>query len=276
MSIPAACGWAAGVTFVFLFLLSLIVSSRPGSELDLISSFGCQAAAYLLGLFGVLQVHAPRASIREFLGVRRTHAAFYAIAVALGVALELPVAALYDAIERRWPSGVSDAELVKIFAEAGPAERAALGVVLIALGPALEEVFFRGALTRPLRRKHGLAEVVAATSVLFAVAHLEWQKFLPIAIFGVALGALRVASGSLLPPILLHATYNGIQFVSLVSVASAGIEAAAPGSVLLQGTPTPAWLVAVSSGCALVLIALACVLGTRAVTAARAREKDAS
>ena len=46
------------------------------------------AAAYLLGLFGVLQLHAPRASIREFVGLRATRLAFYPLAVALGFAVD--------------------------------------------------------------------------------------------------------------------------------------------------------------------------------------------
>ncbi|AUX20269.1 hypothetical protein SOCEGT47_007350 [Sorangium cellulosum] len=277
MSIPAAGGWTAAVTFLFLWLLGVTASARAHGELDMISAFACQAAAYLLGLFGVLQVHAPRASIRDLLGVRRTHAAFYPLALALGFALEGPITALYEAIERRWPSGGSDADLVRLFTEASAPERVALGLIFIALGPVLEEVFFRGALARPLLRKHGAPLVIAATSALFAVAHLEWQKFLPIGLFGAALGVLRVASGSLVPPILLHATYNAIQCFALVSAASSGPETAAPveaDAALAAVAPTPAWLVAAGSGCALGLIALACVLGHRAEGAVRAREKD--
>ncbi|KYF65947.1 hypothetical protein BE11_22120 [Sorangium cellulosum] len=279
MSVVAAVGWVAGVTFLFLWLLGVVASFRPAPELDVVSSFACQAAAYLLGLFGVLQLHAPRASIREFVGLRRTHAAFYPLAVALGFALEGPIAALYEQIERRWPSGINDAELVRVFVEASAVERAALGLIFIALGPALEEVFFRGALARPMRRKHGAPLVIATTAALFAVAHVEWQKFLPIGIFGVALGVLRVASGSLVPPILLHATYNAIQCFALLTAADAGSVnevPAAAGAALPETTAMPGWLVAASSACALVLIALACALGNRAEGAARAREKDVS
>ncbi|WP_437636433.1 CPBP family intramembrane glutamic endopeptidase [Sorangium sp. So ce854] len=279
MSVRAAVGWVAGVTLLFLWLLGVVASFRPEPELDVVSSFACQAAAYLLGLFGVLQLHAPRASIRELVGLRGTHLAFYPLAVALGFALEGPIAALYALIERRWPSGIGDAELVRVFVDASAAERAALGLVFIALGPALEEVFFRGALARPMRWKHGAPLVVAVTAALFAVAHVEWQKFLPIGIFGVALGVLRFASGSLVPSILLHATYNGIQCFALLSAAeSSGVNEvpAGAGAALPETTAMPGWLVAASSACALVLIALACALGNRAEAAARAREKDLS
>ncbi|WP_437715564.1 CPBP family intramembrane glutamic endopeptidase [Sorangium sp. So ce448] len=291
MSIPGAIGWTVGVTALFLFLLGLISSFRmepaldgAGSfraapKLDVIGSFACQAAAYLLGLFGVLQVHAPRASIRQFLGLRGTHVAFYPLAIALGFALEGPIAALYTAIEARWPSGIDDAELVRVFVDASAPERAALGLIFIVLGPALEEVFFRGALARPLRWTHRAPLVIAITAALFAVAHVGWQKFLPIGIFGAALGVLRVASGSLLPSILLHGTYNAIQCFSLLSAAGAGAADGAPsaaGAALPDAAASPVWLVAVSSASALVLTALACVLGRRAEGAVRAREKDLS
>ncbi|WP_437968561.1 CPBP family intramembrane glutamic endopeptidase [Sorangium sp. So ce260] len=291
MSVLEAAGWTAAVTLVFVCLLRVLALLRPapaldgaigslGAEpkLDVVGSFACQAAAYLLGLLGVRRAHAPRASLRELLGARRrTHAAFYPLAVVLGVALAGPIAALYEAIERRWPSGLSDARLVQAFVEASALDRVAFGLIFIALGPALEEAFFRGALARPMRWKHGAPLVVATTAVLFAAAHGEWQKLLPIAIFGVALGVLRVASGSLLPPIVLHGTYNAIQCFALLTAGGAGpaFEApAAAGAALPETTSLPGWLVAVSSACALVLTALACALGNRAEGAARAREED--
>jgi hypothetical protein len=273
MSIPVATGWTIGATLLFLWLLTLIVSIRPDAQFDLISAFGCQAAAYLLGLFGILRVHAPRASIREFLGVRATHPAFYPIAVLLGLALEAPVSAVYDAIERRFPSGTGgDAELVKMISEAHLGTQIALCVVLVALGPAIEEVFFRGALTRPLRRRHGPATVIALTAALFAVAHFQPQKFLPIGLFGVALGLLRYSSGSLLPSVLVHATYNAIPLVA--TLADAGSSAGAEPPPGADGAPIPPWIVAGSSALAAGLLALAWIIGARTQDAARARERD--
>lgn len=275
MSRVAAVGWTAGVTLLFLWLLVLVVSARPAAQFDLISSFGCQAIAYLLGLFGVLRVYAPHASIREFVGARGTHPAFFGLAVALGLTLAGPINALYEVIEQRWPSGRDDAELLRIVSEASVPERVAFGLIFVALGPALEEIFFRGALVRPLRRRYEAAAVVVVTAMLFSVAHIEPQKFLPIGLFGVVLGVLRVVSGSLLPPILLHATYNGILYAAVL--AAAGAEAGGDGPAAARwDAPLPPWLLVASSACAAVLLALACLLGSRTEGAARAKEKDAS
>jgi hypothetical protein len=45
MSVPVAAGWVAGVSFLFLWLLGVTASFRPAPELDVVSSFACQAAA---------------------------------------------------------------------------------------------------------------------------------------------------------------------------------------------------------------------------------------
>lgn len=280
MSIAMACGWVVGITFLFFWQLSLLVSLRRGAAFDFISAFGCQAIAYLLGLFAVLQVHAPRASIREFLGVRRAHPLFYPLAIALGVALEGPIGAVYQAIERRWPSqSPPDDELVRQLAEAGTAQRIALGLILVVLGPALEEVFFRGALTRPLRRHYDALAVIVTTGALFALAHIEPQKFLPIGLFGLALGVLRVTSGSLLPSILLHATYNAIPFFAILASVAGGSAAesgpAVTAAALAGDSPLPPWILVVSSAVALALLALAHVLGRRVGdTAHGKKERD--
>ncbi|MCC6559442.1 MAG: CPBP family intramembrane metalloprotease [Polyangiaceae bacterium] len=268
MTILTAAGWAAIATFGFLWLLMVLVSLRPDGRPDIISTFGCQAVAYLLGLFGVLRLHAPRASIRDLLGVRAAHPAFYPLAALTGAALTPPISALYDLIERRWPSaGAGDEELVKLVTEGPLGARIAVSVVLVALGPAVEEVFFRGALTRPLLRRHGPATVIAVTAALFAVAHIEPQKFLPIAIFGLALGLVRYASGSLLPAIVMHATYNAIPLVAMTTGDGGGAEAA-------DAAPIPRWILAASAALAAALVGSIWLVGARAEGAARARERD--
>jgi membrane protease YdiL (CAAX protease family) len=286
MSLVGASLWATLITVLFVWLLAMIVAARPAAQFDLVTTFGCQAVAYLLGLFGILRLHAPRASIRDFLGLRPTHPGFYPIAVLLGLSLAAPVNAAYELIERRWPSPrEGDAELVRLIVEGSPAERVVLGLVLVALGPALEEVLFRGALTRPLRRRYAPALVIAATAILFALAHLEPQKFLPIALFGAALGALRHASGSLLPAVLLHATYNAIPFGAMIEAASRGgpVDPAAalegPANAesrraLMEGPSLPVWVVAASASVAAILLVLAFVLAARAGAVARDRERD--
>ncbi len=264
MSLAMACAWAFGAIFLFVNLVTVTVSLRPGAQHDLVNAFACQVAAYCVALFAILRVHAPNTSIRTLLGFRGTHAAFYPLAILLGLALEVPTNAIFRAILARWPS--PDDELFELFTQAGGAKRLVIGSIVVALGPFLEEVFFRGALVQPLLRRHGAGLVIAFTAAFFAVAHLQWQMFLPIFVVGVALGLLRVASGSIVPSILLHATFNAAPFVALVQAARIGEKPA--------DEPISIALVAGTTAASLVLFAAVAFLARSSAQAAAARAKD--
>jgi membrane protease YdiL (CAAX protease family) len=262
MSVMAAMGWAFGVTFTFILLRIITLAVRPAATYDLVAQVSCQAIAYLLGLFLILRVHAPEASIRETIGLRPTHVAFYPLAVLLGVAVEIPADGLYDALVRRWPTGVED-RFAEVYRESGTPRRAVIALMLIVAGPALEEVFFRGALFRPLLKAHPAELVILVTAMLFAVAHLEWQMFLPIGVVGLALAFLRQRSGSIVPSFLLHGSFNAVSFFLM-----------AFGKPEATATPLPRALVAGASAAALLLVACVHLLGARSAVAERARERD--
>jgi len=101
-----------------------------------------------------------------------------------------------------------------------------VGAVLMALLPAVaEEMLYRGwtlaALTgeRPSRARRTAA--VVAQAALFAVAHLLPERMPATFALGLATGAVRVASGSLLPAIVLHAVHNAMP-LALVALAGRG------------------------------------------------------
>jgi membrane protease YdiL (CAAX protease family) len=104
----------------------------------------------------------------------------------------------------------------------------AIVLVVVLFGPAVEELLFRGAIFNGLYRlgtlistrsvgtehsKRPLGKTVfftsaLASSLLFALAHLE-PAFLPVLlILAVTLCALFQRTGSLLPPFVAHATFN--------------------------------------------------------------------
>lgn len=85
-------------------------------------------------------------------------------------------------------------------------------VLLVGLAPVLHEWFFRGVLQQGLVAHAGLRGGVVLAALLSAlstnapvVSFPVWLAALAGAFgFGLAFGALRLASGSLVPPILLH------------------------------------------------------------------------
>jgi hypothetical protein len=266
MSAVMAAGYAFGATLLLHFLVILTATFRPAAATDLVNGFGCQLIAYLAALFLILRVHAPEGSIREILGFRGTHPAFYPLGLLLGLALVVPVNALYDLLERRWPSSTaSDDRLMELLLAASTPKKVLLGVIMIVAGPLLEEVFFRGALLSPLRRAHALGVSVLVTSGLFAVAHDSWQMWAPIAVVGIALGLVRVASGALAPSFLVHATFNAVPFYSVLASAS-------PESASKQAASWQA--IAFSTAAAAVVVYLIRLVATKTEDAARAQEND--
>jgi len=96
-----------------------------------------------------------------------------------------------------------------------PSELASLGtstlVLLLALSPGWnEELLFRGALFGGMRRDLPPRRVVAAQGLLFGAVHASLHRFVPTALAGAALAAIRLRVRGLLPAVLLHAAYNGI------------------------------------------------------------------
>ncbi|MFM8579276.1 MAG: lysostaphin resistance A-like protein [Planctomycetaceae bacterium] len=106
----------------------------------------------------------------------------------------------------------------------------------VVVAPIAEEFFFRKVLQgwleavedrfceRSGRTVTGLVPV-AASSILFALAHLEHGLgWIPLVAFGAAVGWLARQRGSILPGILVHALFNAVSVGLLLSQGSPGGE----------------------------------------------------
>lgn len=91
----------------------------------------------------------------------------------------------------------------------GPSRALSVGI-LVALGPAVEEVFFRGFLLAALVQSIGTAPGIAAASAVFAVAHGDISVVLPVFLSGAILSWLYVRTGSLWPAFLAHSAQNSL------------------------------------------------------------------
>lgn len=81
-------------------------------------------------------------------------------------------------------------------------------IVVAVIAPVVEELFFRGFLYTALRKRWGIVAAVILSSVIFSFFHFNVFNFIPIVIIGVALAYLYEITGSLGPPIMLHALNN--------------------------------------------------------------------
>jgi len=91
--------------------------------------------------------------------------------------------------------------------------RVMLALIAVVLAPPLEEFVFRGVLLEGVLRRSGRFAAVVVTAVLFAAVHVPdmwgyWPGILTILLGGTLLAALRLRTGSLVAPVIGHASYN--------------------------------------------------------------------
>lgn len=165
-------------------------------------------------------------------------------ALAAGAALWLLSLGLMDMQARVWSPPPGYLEMFRrlhvLLRPTGPAD-ALFSMAVIALMPALcEELVFRGLLLPAFTAWRGAGVGLAASSVLFAAIHIDavgaggWTAFrVPFAlVVGLGFGLLRQRSGTLLVPVLAHATLNTLTFAAVPLLDEPAQPAAFPNPAL--------------------------------------------
>jgi membrane protease YdiL (CAAX protease family) len=83
-------------------------------------------------------------------------------------------------------------------------------LAVVVLAPVAEEIFFRGVVFNAWLREGGRRYAYIGSAALFAVIHVSLISLLPIFLLGLALAWIYERTGSLLAPMAMHATVNGI------------------------------------------------------------------
>jgi membrane protease YdiL (CAAX protease family) len=83
------------------------------------------------------------------------------------------------------------------------------------VAPLAEEFFFRGYAFYAFKRRHGLVVGVMVSALAFSLVHSNIYAILPILVAGIGLALAYHWSGSLVPPIIAHATNNFIALTLL-------------------------------------------------------------
>jgi membrane protease YdiL (CAAX protease family) len=217
MSSFGVLGWAAFTTLLALVVLQVSVALRPGLTFELVNQQLCFGLAFVLSIFLVARAHLATRSVRDALGARPVSPAVFVASAFAGLFLHLPATWLNALVEGRWP--VSDEEL-QSYAEhttfTSLWHKVAFGVVAIAIGPLFEEIYCRGVLFRALRRSSGPVATVLATSVGFAMLHLNPRNMINALLGGLFLGVIRLFAGSVGPSLLAHMLYNGLIIVAFL------------------------------------------------------------
>jgi uncharacterized protein len=223
MSFITAAMWSVAAIAALDVFLALAASASSQAELDLVSRVLCEAAAFVSTLLLLTLVHERERPLPDVLGLRRTPVALLLVAPLFGFALQGPVNLIAGVIYDRYPLPEDQLELIRHLFDV-PALHQKIAIVVAAgvVGPVVEELLFRGGIFRGVRRQHGPARTVIGIALFFALAHREPRNFLPDFMGGLAMGYMRLASGSLWPGILLHAAFNT---TSVIFALAAGPEA---------------------------------------------------
>lgn len=123
-------------------------------------------------------------------------ASYFLVAVVYGMIVSVP--------ESRVP--------LEFGADQGAAAAVGAGILIVGLAPFAEEVFFRGLLFGSLRTRLRFWPAALVSAALFAALHFDPLLIVPLAALGVVAAWLYERSGSIWPPVFLHAINNGIAF----------------------------------------------------------------
>jgi len=140
----------------------------------------------------------------------------YAVAVVLGMLMPF-----IGGLLTQWLAQGHEVsqDIKQLGAHISPWLRLPLALLVISVGPLVEELLFRGVLLSAISRHMGSGWAIAITAVLFACVHLPdlsflWYALPNLALLGLVLGWLRVQSGSIWPAVLAHGANNLLAVVS--------------------------------------------------------------
>ncbi|WP_109124762.1 type II CAAX endopeptidase family protein [Dyella sp. C11] len=150
------------------------------------------------------------------------HIAFYIAALCIGMTMPI----LGGMLTQWLAQGHEVSQDIKqLGANTSLALRLPLALLVITIGPMVEELLFRGALLSALTRYTGNAGAIVVSALLFACVHLPdlsflWYALPNLALLGLVLGWLRVQSGSIWPAIIAHGMNNLLAVVSWFVISS--------------------------------------------------------
>jgi uncharacterized protein len=175
-----------------------------------------QLVFYAVALSITLLVLAGRRGldVRE-LGWRRPPLRWLLAAVPLTLA-GLAIAGLLAGIAQSMLPDVRNQQCITVREQYGHSILLALPVVCLA-APVVEETVFRGVLYRWLRGVMPLGTAMVASATVFAAAHAVTLLFLPLLGLGILLAWVYERSGSLWPGVVVHALFNLLGIVSILT-----------------------------------------------------------
>ena len=231
---PPWNGWiASGVWFlsvlaiiVFpIFFIVPYVLMNMNKEVSL-ESFATDSTAIFLNLIAIVPAHIFTLAVAWFVATKNNN---FSLKDTLGLssggfrwwyypAILIAFFAVAGIVSYFIPEG--DNDLLKILRSS---RMAVFAVVILATftAPLVEEVVYRGILYSAFQRRVGVAWAVVIVTFMFAAVHVPqyWGSpgtILLICLLSLVLTLIRVKTDNLLPCIIMHTIFNGIQSLVLI------------------------------------------------------------
>jgi len=170
--------------------------------------FGLLSTAKKITGFSWQSLGLRRASVKSMLIVIPAFVIYLAASLSLTVVAQLLISG-FD---------INQTQNIGFSRSGGSIELIAAFIGLVVLTPIFEELIFRGVLFQGLRRRLPFWWSAIITSVIFAVAHGQWNVAVDTFALSFILCFLVERSNSILPAIFLHALKNSLAFTLLFIV----------------------------------------------------------
>jgi membrane protease YdiL (CAAX protease family) len=228
----AALGvWLASVVFILFvpafFLLPYLATHSESMDAAEITEFAkSDAVAIFLQIVAILPAHLFTIIV-AWLVV--THGRKYSFRQTLGwvsggfkwwhyVAILAAFMVVAQVVSNYFPEQEND--LTRIL----KSSRSAVYIIALVAtftAPLVEEVVYRGVIYSAFRKRMGIGAGFVVATFLFALVHVpqyypSYSTIFLLTLLSVTLTSIRVWSGNLLPCIILHTLFNGLQSVLLI------------------------------------------------------------
>lgn len=261
LSFLAAASWTLMVAILGGVAVSILEAVHPGAESDAVTLAACRVLAYSLALFALLRMHDPKASIRRFIGLRRTSPALGALGLLAGAGLGPGAMWLNEQFAKRFPAGAEEtAQLEHVFGVETLGRKISLVVALVIVLPIADEMFFRGVLFTPLKKERRAETVIVATAAYDTLLNGASPRLVvSMLAISLVLSWIRATTGSVATSVLARVGFFATQVLPIFLTT----EEHTPGRIALGGTA----------------LAVAALLGLAAIarrseSAAEARTQD--
>jgi membrane protease YdiL (CAAX protease family) len=218
-TILACFGVAIVVSNVLTLPYILVEASRNSGQSLTLTPGGLVLSVIALdgSLLAVVYFRLVRPAVLSWKQMGVTPANFWErarLGVAVGIFVILATSAVTFLLEK---AGIQQTQQDLFAGVRGATAGQFIGVLLAAAAivPVAEEIFFRGYVFTAIRQRWGLIPAFATSGLLFAVAHLNLEAFIPILLIGMTFCWVYWRTGSLVPSMIAHAMNNALALSTL-------------------------------------------------------------